>query len=323
MIGYTFKVYLSKSKEHFAFGETEIASSPLTEKDSPFAESLLRLSDLNIWEYEPLMKDMEQALLRFYRTKKPQDAKTILTGLDQLAAVHIYFELLRLDWKFRLERAEKVDGTALLDLLPRKNLTHIPSNIDAIQKQILRLFQNVLLDRDDVKKPIPDRMAAYYCREGSDTLNTFQFQALPLKFELVDSHTFTEILYPETVYDLIDYSVRECVKRKQRMRICKNCGRYFALTGRNTAEYCGRVIDEKGRTCRDMGAIYHWTKSKADDKIFAVYRREYKRRFAWIKAGKISAEELYAWGEKARAKKVECDDGTISLEEYQDWLKNS
>ena len=246
MIGYTFKVYLSKSKEHFAFGETEIASSPLTEKDSPFAESLLRLSDLNIWEYEPLMKDMEQALLRFYRTKKPQDAKTILTGLDQLAAVHIYFELLRLDWKFRLERAEKVDGTALLDLLPRKNLTHIPSNIDAIQKQIIRLFQNVLLDRDDVKKPIPDRMAAYYCREGSDTLNTFQFQALPLKFELVDSHTFTEILYPETVYDLIDYSVRECVKRKQRMRICKNCGRYFALTGRNTAEYCGRVIDEKG-----------------------------------------------------------------------------
>ena len=166
-------------------------------------------------------------------------------------------------------------------------------------------------------------MVAYYCREGSDTLNTFQFQALPLKFELVDSHTFTEILYPETVYDLIDYSVRECVKRKQRMRICKNCGRYFALTGRNTAEYCGRVIDEKGRTCRDMGAIYHWTKSKADDKIFAVYRREYKRRFAWIKAGKISAEELYAWGEKARAKKVECDDGTISLEEYQDWLKNS
>ena len=64
-------------------------------------------------------------------------------------------------------------------------------------------------------------------------------------------------------------------------------------------------------------------KSKADDKIFAVYRREYKRRFAWIKAGKISAEELYAWGEKARAKKVECDDGIISLEEDQEWLKNS
>ena len=212
----------------------------------------------------------------------------------------LFDELLRLDWKFRLERAEEVDGTALLDLLPRKNLTHIPSNIDAIQKQILRLFQNVLLDREDVQKPIPDRMAAYYYREGSDTLNTFRFQALPIKFESVDSHTFTEVLYPETIYDLIDYSVRECVKRRQRMRICKNCGRYFALTGRNTAEYCSRVIDEKGRTCRDVGAIYHWTKSKADDKIFAVYRREYKRRFAWIKAGKISAEELYAWGEKAR-----------------------
>ena len=113
MIGYTFKVYLSRNKEHFAFGETEIAPSPLTEKDFPFAESLLRLLDLNIWEYEPLIKDMEQALLRFYRTKEQQDSEIILTGLDQLAAVHIYFELLRLDWKFWLERAEKAEGHAI------------------------------------------------------------------------------------------------------------------------------------------------------------------------------------------------------------------
>lgn len=322
MIGFTFKFYLSKNQEHFVYGETEIAPSPLIEKDFPFAESLLKLTDLDVWKYEPLIKDMEQALLRFYQTKGPQDADIILAGLDRLASIHIYFELLRLDWRFRLERAEKIDGTALLDLLPRKDLSHIPSNIDTIQKQILHLFENVLLDGNGEKKSIPDRMAAYYDREGSDTLNTFQFQTLPMKFETVDAKTFTEVLYPDTIYELIDYSVRECVKRKQRMRICKNCGRYFALTGRNTAEYCDRIIDGKGRTCKDVGAIKHWTKSKADDKVFAAYRREYKRRFAWIRAGKITAGELYAWGETARMKKAECDDGTISLEEYQEWLRS-
>lgn len=104
------------------------------------------------------------------------------------------------------------------------------------------------------------------------------------------------------------------------VRTCRKSGRYFALTGRNTAEYCDRIIDGKGRTCKDVGAIKH--KSKADDKVFAAYWWEYKRRFAWIRAGKITAEELYAWGETARMKKVECDDGTISLEEYQEWLRS-
>ncbi len=31
---------------------------------------------------------------------------------------------------------------------------------------------------------------------------------------------------------------------------------------------------------------------------------------------------FYAWSEKAREKKAECDDGSISLAEYQEWLKN-
>ena len=54
-----------------------------------------------------------------------------------------------------------------------------------------------------------------------------------------------------------------------------------------------------------------------------TYRREYKKRFAWTKSGKILPEELYAWGERAREKKAECDSGKITLEEYTTWLKES
>lgn len=107
------------------------------------------------------------------------------------------------------------------------------------------------------------------------------------------------------------------------MRICKNCGRYFAIARRSTAEYCERPIDEKGRTCKDMGSIIQWTKDRVDDEVFKIYRREYKRRFAWIKAGRVTAEDFYAWSEKAREKKAECDTGVISYKEYQRWLKDS
>ena len=57
--------------------------------------------------------------------------------------------------------------------------------------------------------------------------------------------------------------------------------------------------------------------------MFKIYRREYKKRFAWIKAGKITKDEFYFWSEKAREKKAECEEGKITLEELGQWLKES
>ena len=243
-------------------------------------------------------------LLRFYQTQYQKDTGVLLAGLDELAEVHICFQLLRLDWRYRLERAQRCNVSALTDLLPRKELTHIPSTIDTMQKQILQIFQKVL-DADGGKKTqrIPERMAAYYNQHGDDPLNTFQFRVLPLKFEAVNESAFTEVLYPNSIYDLIDYALRECLQREQRMRLCKNCGQYFALTGRGTAEYCDITVDEKGRTYKEMGAINHWTRSKADDEAFQLYRREYKRRFAWSKTGKLSPRHFMpgvSWPERTR-----------------------
>ena len=55
--------------------------------------------------------------------------------------------------------------------------------------------------------------------------------------------------------------------------------------------------------------------------MFKVYRREYKRRFAWIKAGRISDSEFYAWSEQARVQKKKCVEGSITAEQFQRWLK--
>ncbi len=207
----------------------------------------MKLLRLDIWKYEPMIKDMEQALLRFYQAQDQKDADIILAGLEKLAETHIYFRQLRLDWQCRFEQTANAEGSALIDLLPRKELTHIPNSIDNMQKQIQRLFQNVLDIDLGKESSVQELMANYYNREDSDSLNTFQFCTLPMKFELVDTHTFTEVLYPKMIYDLIDYSLRQCVQREQRMRVCKNCGLYFAVKGRGTAEYCNVTTDGKDR----------------------------------------------------------------------------
>ena len=319
MSNFIFKTYIADGREYYEYtadGEQTI------KKDFPFPESLMSLLYMDIWEIEPITKKMEKALRTFYQSKEQTDLHDVVTGLNELAPKHVYFELLRLSW---LEKLDAVDSTAprdYLDLLPHKKISHLCSNIDTMQKQIKGLIARAL-DVDGEKKSVSEKMVEYYNAEGNDTLNTFQFQPQPMSFEVVDKKVFAEVLYPNDIYDLIDFHVRECVKREVKMRVCKNCLRYFAVTRKASTEYCDRVCDSKGRTCREIGAINTWTQSKRDDEVFKEYRREYKKRFARINAGKLTKSAFYAWSEEARRKKEDCDNGVITAEKFSQWLKES
>ena len=318
---YIFKTYIDGGREYYEY--TDAADREQTiKKDFPFPESLMSLLYMDIWELESITKKMEKALMSFFQSRDYNELQIVAAGLNEQAPRHICFELLRLDW---LERLKMVDSTAprdFQDLLPHKKLSHLCSSIDTMQKQIKGLIAQVL-DMDGEKKSVSEKMVAYYNTEGDDTLNTFQFQPQTMNFEVIDRKIFAEVLYPRDIYDLIDFHVRECVKREVRMRVCKNCLRYFAVTGKASMEYCGRICDSKGRTCREMGAINTWTQRKQGDEVFKEYRREYKKRFARINAGKLTKSVFYAWSEEARKKKEDCDNGTITPEDFSRWLKES
>ena len=117
--------------------------------------------------------------------------------------------------------------------------------------------------------------------------------------------------------------MRECLKREVRMRVCKNCGRYFAVIKNSKAEYCNHPFDAKGRTCKQIASILQWNRNRADDTIFKEYRREYKKRFARMKAGSMGEEQFYLWSKLAREKKRECEEGKITLERFGQWLTES
>lgn len=324
MANYIFKTYILEGREYFVYGMEHTPfehTDEITKKDFPFLESLLELLYLDIWKYEPLIKKMERVIRKIYQEDDYTYQAELSSLLDELAQTHIFFQQTRLDWHHRLDLIGTPKAGDLSDLLPVKKLTHIPATIDEMQRQIKRIFEEVL-DIDKGKEPVQKRMGRFWRYENETGNRTFEFaSSLPLHFEATGQDTFGEVLYPQNVYDLIEYSLREAIKREQRMRVCKNCGRYFAIARRSTAEYCERPIDAKGRTCKDVGSIVQWTKNRADDDVFKAYRREYKRRFAWIKAGRVTAEEFYAWSEKAREKKAECDEGKITLGEFEGWLK--
>lgn len=158
----------------------------------------------------------------------------------------------------------------------------------------------------------------YYKTAGD---HTFRFHPRSIIFELLSNDIFAEVLEPNSIYNLIDYHLRECIKQEVKVWVCKNCGRYFAVTGRSTTEYCNRPFDNRGCTCKEVGTIAQWTLSKKADDVSKNYRREYKRRFARIKSGTLPAEEFYSWRQKAREKKAACEAGEITQENFKAWLK--
>lgn len=248
--------------------------------------------------------------------------KEISEQYDYLADDLAYFELSKFQWRERIRHVQGSEriltGTALQD----DSFAALCDQLLSFQQKLQTLVPHVL-DMDNSKDSSLERMVSYYRTLGAESLDVYHFTSCTTTFELVNEDTFAEVLYPETIFDIIDFHMRECVRREIKFRVCKSCGRYFAVTGHAGVEYCGRVINKKGQTCKEIGAFRVWEKSRSGDAVFRLYRREYKRRFAWIKAGRIEPDAFYTWSEKARVKKAECEAGKISFQQFSEWLSNS
>ena len=254
--------------------------------DRPFPDSLLSFVYYDVNQWEPRFHEAERSLMEFYQTRDTTCLKPVQKLLDDFKDEHPYFFYLWLDWSDRLKQA--ADYKNLTKLLPHKELAHVPSNLATMQQQILRLFQTVL-DASITDVDFSIRVQAY---EQAPSLQKFDFQPMKISFEFVGEKQFAEVLYPQNMYDLIDFSLRKCVQEKIMMR-----------------------------TCKEVGAMRQYAQVHASDELLKIYRREYKRRFAGIRAGKISQEAFSAWSKEAQKEKEKCENGKISQKEFAHWLK--
>jgi len=316
-------MYFSGDREIFEYDAAGIQGYPAERRDLPFLESLLSFQELDLDELTPTFRRICDHWDRFFETGDRQCSTDSMAELGALADRHIYFQLLYRRWYnsfSTLYQKSNMDRAA--ELLPIDELRRLPDQLVLWQKQVQRFFDCVL-DVDTAGREPQQHAYACYLHDAPRDPELFQFRPIPVSFEPVEPGRCSAVLYSGSIADMIDYSLRSCVEREVTVRRCKNCGRYFPQTGRVSAEYCGRPVPPGEQTCREIGAFQQWTIKQKDDPVFKVYRREYKKRFAWIKAGRVSAEDFYAWSVQAREKKKDCDQGNISLEEYQDWLKHS
>lgn len=241
-----FKTCIINGQERYAFSAID-ESGLMTEMPAQmFPESLLSFLDFDLSRVSALFSAMNDCIISL-SDKKYLDE--FLHILGTLAQQHIYFELFRLDWTGRIRQAQSAD--ALKSQWRKCKVRYIPKVLKNIQHQVKELFTHVL-DYDRGNGTALEKAVSYYKMKDGAAIS---FRPQFMHFELWDNAAFAEVLYPESICDLISYHLQECVKQGLRFRICKNCGRYFYMSGRNTAMYCCRPYDEKGHTCRRVAPV--------------------------------------------------------------------
>ena len=317
------KMYFSEKREVFQCDASGIQGVPSVDREFPFLESLLTFLEMDCGELTPILQRIADRWSRLIAEFDRDAGTEAMVELGQLKSRHIYLELLYVRWYDRFSRMGIYgDRGSAEDEQMLAELRDLPEQLLLYQKQVQRFF-DLVLDVDSAGRDPQQQAAKNYLHDSPRDPSLFRFRPIPLSFEPVEPGRCSPVLYSASIPDMIDYSLRSCVERGITVRRCKNCGRYFPQTGRVSAEYCERPVPKGQQTCREAGAFQQWTKKQSDDPVFKAYRKEYKKRFAWIKAGRISDTDFYAWSEQAREMKKKCDRDVITLEEYVEWLKNS
>lgn len=260
------------------------------------------------------MHQISKNLDQFFTTNDLAYTDQVMQLLGELGEKHIYFKLLYLQW-FERKARENIESWIA------EEMRQLPEQLALYQKQAQTFLENIL-DIDRVGRDVQKNTRENYVFDQPRDPGLFCFKPIPVSFGPMGEDSCGTILYPSSIRDLIDFALRDCVAQNIPVRRCRNCGRYFPIIGRVTAEYCSRP-QPSGKLCRNIAPVRKWVEGQKKDMVFQEYRREYKRHFAWIKAGKISEEQFADWAKRAKAKKKECDAEIISLDEFKLWLKNS
>ncbi|MDR1563719.1 MAG: DUF6076 domain-containing protein [Oscillospiraceae bacterium] len=320
-MAYKFKVWTDGVREVFGWGtvENEYDKKLVHKKDFEFTQSLLALLDLNVDDlYEPTGNMGKQIQALYSKTDGSGDTFNLRRAFDSLARKHIFFEFLRIDWQDRLDRYERKEFEGAVDRLMRyKDITWIPSQLATWQNHIRDLLKKALdgTARDKtVQKAVADLYRGY---DGS--LDLFNFRPLSTGFERVDGSSMAEVLYPRSIADMVDFFLREVVRREVTFKPCKNCGKYFPSTAHGNTEFCNRIYAD-GKTCREIGSMAKWKEKVAASPAILLYNKHYKTRFSRIRAGKITREVFQEWAAKARNYRDKVTNGEMPLEQFQAWL---
>ena len=106
---------------------------------------------------------------------------------------------------------------------------------------------------------------------------------------------------------LLDFVYAEFMKGLQRGFVpkrCANCGRWFLQKPGATYAYCtGAAPGQDGKTCREIGASSSFKDKVANNEVWQVQQRAYKKYYARTMRKDMTKAEFEAWTRDAEQKR--------------------
>lgn len=327
-----FRYYITpERKEHFVLYDRTLGNRmTYLELTQDLGQCLIDLYDTDFYDAYCVLSEINKLV----QTEKNEAAWRKLLELSlPLCKVHPFFGLLAKELsELESAYAHGQDADAALVL-------SFANDFEAIVRDAKALIEVCLDDRYK-----PDYSTAERYREAHyDALLHFddmRYGELATEEVMLDSPAYNsayhysveilrergiktalrEVLYPNTVRDLYNYLKAYCLRLPLPIHKCKNCGRYFVVTGNITQDYCTRLMEGSEKTCRQMGAVVQYQSRQMKNPAAREFTRSYKAHNARVRYGTMSKAEFTAWSKTAREKRDACVAGKLSLEDFVAWL---
>lgn len=194
----------------------------------------------------------------------------------------------------------------------------------------LERFKQRLQELLDAQDETLDGEAANDCYKRkafskSLPIKNLQVEMLPIVSAQDGKATFEIVaaLFPESLDDFWAYLLANYAFCGVRFKRCENCKRFFATTGRGNPKFCERMIEGKGKTCRQLMPKLNFNSKAEKDPAVWLYNRAYKTMYSRVTAGTLPKENFKEWAKIARVARDECSRGEMSAEDYSAWLCNN
>lgn len=151
-------------------------------------------------------------------------------------------------------------------------------------------------------------------KELEETYETEKKMLEVMKKIILTSERLSNILYVilEQIVQVPNLPIKQC----------QNCGKYFIPSSRQDEVYC-EFPDEKGKTCKEKGAIQTYKKNLESIPALLEYRRSYQKKIMIVSRNKENKElkkEFDKWKKEAQEKIRLFKQGKLEEDVLYNWM---
>ena len=198
-------------------------------------------------------------------------------------------------------------------------------------------FDYPIVNSDDFHQPEIDRILreeyniikSYFSAiMNGDILKDIEWEkTITTKLECIDGK-MCQVLYPKHTGDVIYFLFSEMSKRDILFKKCKRCEKIFPCYYHKNVQFCERLDESRNETCRQIKFSHlGGANDMADDDtrqiVLDIYEKAYKRQRGRVDYGSLDKTKFKIWSKKARKQRDLCLKETITIREFEEWIKEN